>query len=100
MPLSEPNASALLLLVFGSLLAISVIFSRATERVSVPVVLIFLVIGMLAGSEGIGGIDFTNYAFSYRLGMIALALILFDGGLNPPMAAVRVAIAPAGVLAT
>jgi cell volume regulation protein A len=100
MPLSEPNASALLLLVFGSLLAISVIFSRATERVSVPVVLIFLVIGMLAGSEGIGGIDFTNYPFSYRLGMIALALILFDGGLNTPMAAVRVAIAPAGVLAT
>ena len=100
MPLSEPNASALLLLVFGSLLAISVIFSRATERVSVPVVLIFLVIGMLAGSEGIGGIDFTNYAFSYRLGMIALALILFDGGLNTPMAAVRVAAGPAGVLAT
>lgn len=100
MPLSEPNASALLLLVFGSLLAISVIFSRATERVSVPVVLIFLVIGMLAGSEGIGGIEFTNYGFSYRLGMIALALILFDGGLNTPMAAVRVGIAPAGVLAT
>ncbi|HEX6091592.1 MAG TPA: potassium/proton antiporter [Gemmatimonadales bacterium] len=100
MPLSEPNASALLLLVFGSLLAVSVIFSRATERVSVPVVLIFLVIGMLAGSEGIGGIDFTNYAFSYRLGMIALALILFDGGLNTPLAAVRVGIAPAGILAT
>ncbi len=100
MPLTEPNASALLLLVFGSLLAISVIFSRATERVSVPVVLIFLVIGMLAGSEGIGGIDFDNYAFSYRLGTIALALILFDGGLNTPLTAVRQAIRPAAVLAT
>jgi cell volume regulation protein A len=100
MPPAEPNASALLLLVFGSLLAISVIFSRATERVSVPVVLIFLVIGMLAGSEGIGGIDFDNYAFSYRLGTIALALILFDGGLNTPLAAVRLAIRPAAVLAT
>jgi len=100
MPLSEPAATALILLAFGVLLAISVIFSRATEQVSVPVVLIFLVIGMLAGSEGIGGIEFADYGFAYRLGTIALAFILFDGGLNTPMGAVRRSIRPAGVLAT
>ncbi|HEU5050723.1 MAG TPA: potassium/proton antiporter [Gemmatimonadales bacterium] len=100
MPLAEPVATAILLLAFGILLAISVIFSRATERVSVPVVLIFLVIGMLAGSEGIGGIEFDDYAFSYRLGTTALAFILFDGGLNTPMGAVRRTIRPAGLLAT
>src|SRR5687767_7559618 len=100
MPAAEPAATAILLLAFGALLAISVIFSRATERVSVPVVLVFLIIGMLAGSEGLLGIDFEDYAFSYRIGTIALALILFDGGLNTPMSAVRRSIRPAAVLAT
>ncbi len=100
MPPAEPTATAILLLAFGALLAISVLFSRATERVSVPVVLIFLIIGVLAGSEGLLGIDFEDYAFSYRLGTIALALILFDGGLNTPMSAVRRSIRPAVVLAT
>lgn len=100
MPLSEPFATALLLLTFGALLAISVLFSRATERFSVPIVLIFLVIGMLAGSEGLGGIAFDDFGFGFRLGTVALVLILFDGGLNTPMSAVRRAIKPAGVLAT
>ena len=97
---AEPAATAILLLAFGALLAISVLFSRATERVSVPVVLIFLIIGMLAGSQGLLGIEFEDYAFSYRIGTIALALILFDGGLNTPMSAVRRSIRPAAVLAT
>src|SRR5690606_29295886 len=52
------------------------------------------------GSEGIGGIEFADYGFAYRLGTIALAFILFDGGLNTPMGAVRRSIRPAGVLAT
>jgi cell volume regulation protein A len=55
---------------------------------------------MLAGSEGLGGIEFDDYHFSFRIGVLALALILFDGGLNTPLSAVRRAAAPAGVLAT
>ncbi|HET7549974.1 MAG TPA: potassium/proton antiporter [Gemmatimonadaceae bacterium] len=98
--LAEPLPTALLLTTFGTLLALAVFFSRATERVSVPVVLIFLITGMLAGSEGIGGIVFENYAFSVRLGTIALVLILFDGGLNTSLSAFRQVAAPAGVLAT
>ena len=97
---AEPGATAILLATFGALLAISVVFSRATERVSVPVLLIFLGIGILAGSEGLGGIDFENYALAYRLGTIALVFILFDGGLNTPLTAVRAYLGPASVLAT
>jgi cell volume regulation protein A len=96
----EPRATALLLVILGALLVISVMFSRASQRLAVPVALVFLGIGMLAGSEGIGGIAFEDYGFAFRLGTVALVLILFDGGLNTPLAAVRGAIRPAGVLAT
>jgi cell volume regulation protein A len=99
-PTTEPLATALLLALFGALLVVSVLFSRASERSSIPVALIFLVIGMLAGSEGIGGVAFENYAFSFRIGTVALTLILFDGGMNTPLASIREAIRPAGVLAT
>jgi potassium/hydrogen antiporter len=96
----EPEATALLLATCGLLLGVSVVFSRASERIGVPIALLFLVIGMLSGSEGIGGIEFDDYQFAFRVGVLALALILFDGGLNTPLTAVRRAAAPAGVLAT
>lgn len=91
---------ALLLLVFGVLLGVSVLFSRASERFGLPIALIFMVIGMLAGADGPGGIQFGDFHLSFRLGTAALVLILFDGGLNTPLAAVRRAIVPAGILAT
>jgi cell volume regulation protein A len=100
MPPTEPLATALLLATFGALLVVSVLFSRASERFSVPVALIFLAIGMLAGSEGVGRIAFEDYGFAFRLGTVALVLILFDGGLNTPVGSVRDAMRPAGVLAT
>ncbi len=98
--MAEPFGIALILSIIGVLLAISVLFSRASERFGVPVVLIFLVIGMLAGSEGIGGIEFENHQLAFRLGTAALVLILFDGGLNTPMLSVRRAARPAATLAT
>lgn len=97
---TEPLPTAVLLAIFGALLIISAIFSRASRRFSVPVALIFLAIGMLAGSEGVGGIPFDDYATAYRLGTVALVLILFDGGLNTPVSAVRQYAAPSAVLAT
>ncbi len=100
MPTSEPFATALLLAIAGLLMGSSVLFSRASNRIGVPIVLLFLCIGMLAGSEGVGGIAFEDYGFAFRLGTLALALILFDGGLNTPMAALRRTWAPAGMLAT
>ncbi|HEX6534527.1 MAG TPA: potassium/proton antiporter [Gemmatimonadaceae bacterium] len=98
--MAEPFATAVFLAISGVLLGTSVLFSRASQRVALPVTLIFLCVGMLAGSEGIGGIAFANYGLAFRLGMIALVFILFDGGLNTPIGAVRATIRPAGVLAT
>jgi cell volume regulation protein A len=100
MELLEPGATAVILATFGVLLAVSLVSTRAFERFGVPVALIFLVVGMLAGSEGIGGIAFDDYGLAFRFGTIALVLILFDGGLNTSLGAVRQAIRPAGVLAT
>lgn len=100
MYVTEPIQTALLLATIGILLGASVLFSRVTDRAGIPVTLLFLAIGMLAGSEGIGGIDFEDYRLTYRLGTAALVLILFDGGLNTPLAATRTVIGPAAVLAT
>src|SRR5919107_1104 len=77
----EPQATALLLATCGLLLGVSVVFSRASQRTGVPIALLFIVVGMVAGSEGLGHIAFDDYHFAFRIGTLALALILFDGGL-------------------
>ena len=100
MPISEPAATAVLLTVWGILLVVSVLSSRASQRIGVPIALFFLVVGMMAGSEGIGGIPFDDYDLAFRIGSVALVLILFDGGLNTSMEAVRRVWAPSGVLAS
>ena len=96
----EPGATAFLLAVIGLLLGASVLVSRAGARTPVPVTLLFLCIGLLAGSEGLGRIAFSDYHTAYRLGVVELALILFDGGLNTPVPAARDAWRPAALLAT
>jgi potassium/hydrogen antiporter len=96
----EPLPTAFLLVVAGVLMALSVLLSRASRRFGLPVALLFLGIGMAAGSEGPGGIEFSDYGSAFRLGTVALVLILFDGGLNTPLAAIQTAIRPASVLAT
>lgn len=75
-------------------------FSRASARLGLPVFLPFIALGMLAGSEGIGGVPFEDYHLAFRLGTVALVLILFDGGLNTPFSALRRALPAAGLLAT
>jgi cell volume regulation protein A len=100
MPTNEPAATAILLTICGVLLGVSVLSSRASQRIGVPIALFFLVVGILAGSEGIGGIPFSDYRLAFRMGLVALALILFDGGLNTPMEVIRRVWAPAGVLAS
>ena len=90
----EPIATAVLLTAFGVLLAVSVGLSRASARLGLPVVLLFLVVGVLAGSDGLGRISFDDYQFAYRVGTAALVFILFDGGLNTSFAAARTVLAP------
>jgi cell volume regulation protein A len=96
----EPLTSALILAGFGLLLTLSVSVSRASARLGVPVALAFLLVGVAAGSEGIGGIPFENYHLTFQIGASALALILFDGGLNTSVTAIRSVAAPAVILAT
>ena len=96
----EPYGTALFLLVVGVLIALSVLFSRRIDRLGVPIVLLFLVLGMLGGSEGIGGVAFDDFGVAVRVGTIYLVLILFDGGMNTPWGAVRRVAVPAGILAT
>jgi cell volume regulation protein A len=100
MPPLEPHGTALLLTALGLLLGLSALLSRTAGRLGVPVALIFLAIGIAAGSEGFGGIPFEDYGFAFRLGTTALVLILFDGGLNTPLSAVREGLKPALALAT
>lgn len=97
---SEPLATAVLLTAFGSLLAASVALSRVSARLGLPVALLFLFVGVVAGSEGLGHIAFEDYRFAFRVGTTALVLILFDGGLNTSFASAREVLAPSAVLAT
>jgi len=97
---AEPFGTALFLATCGVLLAVSAISGRAATRFGIPLTALFLALGMLAGSDGIGGIAFDDYALTFRLGTAALVLILFDGGLNTSVASVRRVASPAAVLAT
>src|SRR5260221_119691 len=72
-----------LILVAGALLAAGIVGALLADRVRIPGLLLFLALGMLAGSEGIGGIEFHNTQLARTLGTIALLLILFSGGLTP-----------------
>ena len=95
-----------LLLVASGLLLVGVIASKTSGRLGVPALLLFLVIGMLAGSEGPGGIAFDDPWLAQSLGVVALALILFAGGLDTEWGAVRpvlwhgIALSTVGVLVT
>lgn len=99
-PHDMPAVTALALAVGGLLLAVSCLLSKLGARLGVPASLLFLGVGMLAGSEGLGGIWFDRFDWANLLGTLALVAILYAGGLQTPVSAVRAAIGPASVLAT
>ncbi len=78
-----------ILLGAASLLLLSIIVSKASGKLGVPVLLLFLVLGMLAGSDGPGGIYFDNARIAQGLGVVALVFILFAGGLSTEWARMR-----------
>jgi cell volume regulation protein A len=96
----EPLPTAAALAAAGLLLALAVLATRTSGRLGVPAALLFLLLGMAAGAEGVGGIAFSDYRIAFRAGTAALALILFDGGLNTPVQTLRAASGPAILLAT
>ena len=88
-------------ILLGALLAMAGILSSLVAlRFGAPLLLIFIVVGMLAGESGPGGIAFNDVQMVFTVGSIALALILFDGGLRTRFATFRSVLAPAGTLAT
>src|SRR3954470_11225093 len=89
-----------LILIAGAMLAGGLIASFLALRVRVPALLLFLGVGMLAGSDGLGWIDFDDYELARTIGIIALALILFEGGLTAGFAEIRPVLGPSISLAT
>jgi len=71
---------------------------RYAYRTGIPVAIFFILVGILAGSEGIGGIAFENYSFAQLVGTISLVIILFDGGFHTDRKLFRVGIRPALIL--
>ena len=72
----------LILLIAGLLLVLSLVASTASNQLGIPALVLFLVIGMLAGSDGPGGIAFDNAWVAQFVGVVALIYILFSGGLD------------------
>ncbi|MBO1517387.1 potassium/proton antiporter [Psychrobacter halodurans] len=83
------------LLIFASIMA-----STLSARLGVPLLLLFLIVGMLAGEQGILGIEFSQYGIANFVGQAALACILLDGGLRTSFKSFRVGLKPAVTLAT
>ncbi|HET7445236.1 MAG TPA: potassium/proton antiporter [Solirubrobacterales bacterium] len=89
-----------LILIAGALLAAGIAGAFLADRIRIPGLLLFLGLGMLAGSEGIGGIHFENAELTRTLGTIALVLILFEGGLTSGWSEIRPVLGTAASLAT
>lgn len=88
------------ILIAAVLLFAGVITSKLSPRIGLPVLVIFLGIGMLAGEDGIGRIQFDDVDTAHALGTLALAIILFDGGLQTSLSSIKLVWKPASALAT
>lgn len=89
-----------LLLLAGLLMILGILSSKFSARAGLPVLVLFLGLGMLAGSDGIGKIAFDDYGLAHAIGTVALAFILFDGGLRTPLENLKLAWKPSAALAT
>jgi cell volume regulation protein A len=90
----------LAILVGALLLLVSIVASDISSRMGAPLLLVFLGLGMLAGEDGPGGIRFDSFDIAYLVGTLALAVIIFDGGMRTRREMFRVALWPAASLAT
>src|SRR5919198_1920380 len=89
----------LIVLAAGALLASTLVASLVAQRLRLPALVLFLAIGMAAGSDGAGWIRFDDYNLARQVGTLALALILFEGGLSTSFDDLRPVLRPAIALA-
>ena len=89
-----------LLAISGFLLMLCVFTNKITDNFGIPSLLLFLGLGMLAGSDGPGGIEFNNSRLTNYIGTVALAFILFSGGLGTRWQQVRPILARGSLLST
>jgi len=88
------------LIVIALLAIVSIVSTLFSFRAGAPILLVFLIVGFLAGEDGFGNIEFDNVEAAFIIGSIALALVLFDSGFGTPWASFRMVAAPAVTLAT
>lgn len=88
-----------IILLAAVLILLGIVSSKASARLGLPVLVLFLLVGMLAGEDGLG-VAFDNPGAAHALGTLALAMILFDGGLRTPIAAIKTVWKPSALLAT
>jgi cell volume regulation protein A len=89
-----------LILVVGAILLAAVAAAAVAGKAGVPVLVAFLGLGMLLGSDGIGGIEFSDAHLARTAGIVGLAIILFEGGITTPWRAIRPVVVPAAMLST
>ena len=87
------------LLIGSIILLLSIFISKTGYRFGIPALLMFLIVGMLAGSDGLG-IQFNNPRLAQTIGMIALSIILFTGGMDTKISEIRPVLAPGIMLST
>ena len=89
-----------IILVAGTLCLLAILAGLLSARVGTPLLLVFIAVGMLAGEDGPGGIQFDDFQAAYLVGSLALAAILFQGGLSTEREMIRQALWPSLALAT
>lgn len=100
MALTELDVTHQLIFLAGVLFITSILATVITPRLGVPLLLIFLIVGMLAGEDGPGGIHFADYGLANLAATAALSVVLFDGGMRTKLAMFRVGLWPALSLST
>ena len=96
----NPVVDTSFILVAGVLVLGSLTLTLLTQRVRMPALVVFIGVGMLIGTDGLGLIEFDDFELAQEIGIIALALILFEGGLTTGFSAIRPVLGPSLSLAT